>query len=404
MTHQNTALWLPRRGATFEAGPAPYTPPAANEVVVRVRAVAVNPIDGIPGFAYRLALPWLTFPAVIGSDVAGEVVEVGADVTRLRPGDRVLGHALGLERSRNRAAEGAFQKYAVLLRHMVSPIPDELSFEQAAALPLALSTAATGLFQEDHLALPLPTGDPTDREQTVLVWGGSTSVGSNAIQLARSAGYRVLATASPRNFDYVRSLGAEAAVDYHSRAAVQEIIHALGDSPLAGTLAIGSGSLSPTMSIASQVPGRRRIATAQAALITRVQLLWKRRRALQISSIWGGTLKDNEVGPGIYVDFLPPRSPAGPTGPRQRQSSSGKGSTRSRTPSTNSAKESPRASSSSEYDAHRGTHRGADSAAAFLMRWSRSGMLVATRAAAAYSSAARPRSPARSCRWAETAV
>ena len=305
MIHENSALWLSKRGAQFEVGPAPYTPPAADEVVVRVRAVAVNPVDGIPGFAYRLILPWLKFPAVIGGDVAGEVAEVGVNVTRLRPGDRVLGHALGLERSRNRAAEGAFQKYAVLMQHMVSPIPDELSFEQAAVLPLALSTASTGLFQQDHLALSLPTIDPPDRKETVLVWGGSTSVGSNAIQLARCAGYRVLATASPRNFDYVRSLGAAKAVDYHSRSAVEEIVAALGDSPLAGTLAIGSGSLSPTLSIASKALGRRRIATAQPSVFTRIQLLRSRRKGVHVSSIWGGTLKDNEVGPGIYVDFLP---------------------------------------------------------------------------------------------------
>lgn len=305
MTYENSALWLPKRGAKFQVGPAPYTPPAADEVVIRVRAVAVNPVDGIPGYAYRAILPWLTFPAVIGSDVAGEVIEVGANVNRPRPGDRVLGHALGLERSRNRAAEGAFQKYAVLLGHMVSPIPDELPFEQAAVLPLALSTAATGLFQQDHLALPLPAIDPTDRKETVLVWGGSTSVGSNAIQLARCAGYRVLATASPRNFDHVRSLGAAAAVDYHSRTAADELIDALDDSPLAGALAIGSGSLSPTTSIASKAPGRRRVATAQSALITRIQSLWSRHSDVHVSSIWGGTLKDNEVGPGIYVDFLP---------------------------------------------------------------------------------------------------
>ncbi|MEU8276790.1 alcohol dehydrogenase catalytic domain-containing protein [Microbispora bryophytorum] len=154
--------------------PAPYTPPAANEVVVRVRAIAVNFIDGIPGFLYRVVLPWLTFPAVVGSDVAGEVVEVGAGVMRLRPGDRVLGHAFGVEKSQNRAAEGAFQHYVVLMQHMVSPIPGSLSFERAAVLPLALSTAATGMFQQDHLGLAMPGAVPVERSETVLVWGGST--------------------------------------------------------------------------------------------------------------------------------------------------------------------------------------------------------------------------------------
>ncbi|WP_033213232.1 zinc-binding alcohol dehydrogenase family protein [Kitasatospora phosalacinea] len=317
MTPRNTALWLPKPGAPFEVGPAPYTPPAAGEVVVRVRAVAVNPIDGIPGFLYRLALPWLSFPAVVGSDVAGEVVETGPAVTGLRRGDRVLGHAFGVDRSRNRPAEGAFQHYVVLMRHMVSPVPDALPFARAAVLPLALSTAATGLFQHDHLGLALPGADrgpgpdpgpgpgPADRGETVLVWGGSTSVGSNAIQLARNAGYRVVATASPHNFDHVRSLGAAHAVDRNSPTAVAELLELIGDGPLAGTLAIGAGSLRRTVPVAARAPGGGRIASAQPAVLTRLPGWLARRHGVRVSSIWGGTLKDNEVGPAVYTDFLP---------------------------------------------------------------------------------------------------
>lgn len=305
MTDQNIALWLPKRGARFEVGPAPYTPPAANEVVVRVRAIAVNPVDAMPGFLYRVVVPWLTFPAVVGSDVAGEVVEVGTGVTRLRPGDRVLGHAFGVEKSQNRAAEGAFQHYVVLMRHMVSLIPDSLSFEQAAVLPLTLSTAATGMFQQDHLGLAMPGADPVDRSETVLVWGGSTSVGSNAIQLARNAGYRVVATASPHNFDYVRSLGAAEVADRRSADAVDEIVDRIGDSPLAGTLAIGNGSLVPAVKIAARTTGSKRVTSAQPGWVTRLRSPRARRPGVRVSGIWGGTLKDNEVGPAIYGDFLP---------------------------------------------------------------------------------------------------
>ncbi|HEX4182629.1 MAG TPA: alcohol dehydrogenase catalytic domain-containing protein [Caulobacteraceae bacterium] len=82
LTLENLALWLPKRGRQFEVGPAPYTRPGVNEVVVRTRAVGLNLVDGIPGIAYRIILPWVTFPAVIGGDVAGEVVEVGPDVER----------------------------------------------------------------------------------------------------------------------------------------------------------------------------------------------------------------------------------------------------------------------------------------------------------------------------------
>jgi NADPH:quinone reductase-like Zn-dependent oxidoreductase len=302
---QNTALWLPRRGAELQVGPAPYTAPGPGEVGVRVGAVAINPVDAMPGIAYRVVLPWLTFPAVIGSDVAGEVVEVGPGVTRFRPGDRVVGMAIGLERDRDRAAEGAFQHYVVLLGDLVSPIPDELSYEQAAVLPLALSTAATGLFQADHLGLQLPRAHAADRDETVLVWGGSTSVGSNAIQLARGAGYRVVTTASPRNFDYVRSLGAAAAVDYRDRDAINQVIAAIGAGPLAGALAIGAASLPKCWTIATRLPGPRRVAAAQPALATRIQMLGRRPRGVQVSAIWGGTLRHNEVGPSIYADYLP---------------------------------------------------------------------------------------------------
>ena len=209
MTYTNEALWLPKRGGELAVASSKYTTPKAGEVVVRTRAVAVNFVDAMPGFAYRFVLPWLTFPAVIGSDVAGEIVEVGPGVTRLHVGDRVVAHAVGPEKSRNTPAEGAFQDYVVLMAHMVAPLPDSLSFEQAAVLPLAMSTASCGLFQKDQLALALPTANPVDRNETVLVWGGSTSVGVNAIQLARNAGYRVVATAAPRHFDWLRTLGAD---------------------------------------------------------------------------------------------------------------------------------------------------------------------------------------------------
>lgn len=213
--------------------------------------------------------------------------------------------AAGLERSRNRAAEGAFQTYTVLMQHMVSTIPDDLAFEQAAVLPVTLSTAATGLFQQDHLALPLPVLDPPDRGEAVVVWGGSSSVGSNAIQLARCAGYRVITTVSPHNFEYVRSLGADAAVDYHNRTAVDEVIEAIGETQLAGILAVTRGSVVPAIAIARQTNGTGPIAAAQPALMTRIQLLRSPPRGISVSAIWGGTLKDNDVGPGIYVGFLP---------------------------------------------------------------------------------------------------
>ena len=101
-----------------------------------------------------------------------------------------------------------------------------MSYESAAVLPLGLSTAACGLFQKDFLALQYPSVPPKPTGKTLLVWGGSTSVGSNAIQLAVAAGYEVITTASPKNFDYAKKLGASRVFDYNSKTAVRDIIAA----------------------------------------------------------------------------------------------------------------------------------------------------------------------------------
>ena len=326
---QNTALWLSSKRAPLTVGPAPYTPPRADEIVVRARAVAVNPMDRLMRTIGDLITPWIRYPIVPGSDIAGEVAAVGSGVTRFRVGDRVLGLAVGSDKPRNNAAEGAFQTYCVLLAHMASPIPPTLSFEVASVLPLGLSTAACGLFQQDFLALDHPSAAPRSTGKTVLIWGGSTSVGSNAIQLAVAAGYDVVTTASPRNFDYVGRLGARQAFDYRSKTAIAEIIAALRGRTLAGALAIGAGSTAACVDILGACAGNRFVAVATPAasfddvpagrgriwrlapavarmLAANVALAIKaRRKRVRTKFIWGSALLGNEVGPLIYERFLP---------------------------------------------------------------------------------------------------
>ncbi len=140
----------------LKAKEAPYTSPTDNELVIRDRAIALNPVD----FARQLLgtglFPWTTYPAILGTDIAGEVIEVGARATsRFKVGDRV--GALGSELKNNNPAEGAFQDYVVLQSQLISQIPPTLSFEGASVIP---STASCGLFQKDHLALQFPTEPP----------------------------------------------------------------------------------------------------------------------------------------------------------------------------------------------------------------------------------------------------
>ena len=325
----NTAAWINAKNAQLEVGPAPYTRPGDDQIVISSRAVAINPLDWIIQVAGSLAYRWLNYPAVLGSDVAGEVAEVGKAVTRFRVGDRVLGHAVGTDTDSNSAAEGAFQHYTVVLERMAAPIPDAMPFEDAAVLPLATSTAACGLFQADQLGLRHPSVNAEPTGQTLLVWGGSTSVGSNAIQLAAAAGYEVITTASPRNFGYVKSLGAARVFDYASPRVVPDIVAALDGRTLAGAIAIGTTSAASCVRIAGACNGRKFVSIASPPvsfdrladgnrgrfelprlilrLITSNVALQvaSRRRGIRTKYIFGTTLKANEVSTVIYRDFLP---------------------------------------------------------------------------------------------------
>jgi NADPH:quinone reductase-like Zn-dependent oxidoreductase len=325
----NGAVWLPAKRAAFEIAPAPYTKPREREIVVRNRAVAINPVDWLTQSIGAFVFPWLAYPFILGSDVAGEIIEIGSGVVRFKVGDRVVGHAVGAHKSRNSAAEGGFQIYTVLLDHMAAPIPDGMAYANAAVLPLGLSTAACALFQKDQLALQHPSARPHPTGKTVLVWGGSTSVGGNAIQLAVAAGYEVIATASPKNFGYVKGLGASEAFDYRGRTVVADIVKTFAGRTIAGAIAIGPGSTKACLDILRGCKGDKFIAIATPpvpfddAPLGRGRIAWlvprmarmiganiammvtSRLRGISTKFIFGTTLVDNEVGRMIYAEFLP---------------------------------------------------------------------------------------------------
>ena len=113
-----------------------------------------------------------------------------------------------------------------------------------------MSTAAAGLFEKEQLGLDYSRlGDAAHRDEVVVIWGGATAVGGNAIQLARAAGYRVITTASAKNHDRMRRLGAEAAFDYRDPEAANRIVEAVGGSAVAGILAVAVGSAEPCLRI-----------------------------------------------------------------------------------------------------------------------------------------------------------
>ena len=136
----------------------------------------------------------------------------------------------------------------------MSRIPDHLPFANAAVLPLSISTAAAGLY--DVLKLDLPTLDPKPKGKTVLIWGGSSSCGSSAIQLAVASGYTVTTTASPHNHAYVKELGATHVFDHSSANVVERIFETVGNNLVAVFDLIGADqSVKACVEILSRVGG-----------------------------------------------------------------------------------------------------------------------------------------------------
>ncbi|OJJ45054.1 hypothetical protein ASPZODRAFT_168145 [Penicilliopsis zonata CBS 506.65] len=276
----NKAAWIPAKKAVpLQVGDAPYTPPGPGQIVVRNGAVGINPFDWVLQMQGPLFAPHLQYPMVLGIDVAGTVVEVGPDVTRFQVGDRVAGSAVSGDKSSGNAAEGAFQLYSVLREHMVAPVPDEVSDEQAAVLGLGIGTAAYGLFHANYLALDLPQvpppSNPRPREslsRVIIITGGASSVGSCAIQLAVSAGYEVVSTSSPKNFAYVKGLGASHVFDYNSPTLVADLVRVLDGRELVGAYTVGANAdqvcaavMKERLAKTPQLPTRKFIALAGGA-------------------------------------------------------------------------------------------------------------------------------------------
>jgi len=175
-------------------------------------------------------------------------------VERLKHGDRVGGHAVGMDERSNKSSEGAFQTFTVLRDNLVSPIPESLPYENACVIPLGLSTAARGLFVKNHLNLQLPTTSVQQRTDVLLIWGGSTSVGCSA------AGYEVTTKASPQNHSYLKKLSVSLVFDYKSPTVVQDIVKAMKAKRSVGAFTIGVGSLGSCIDVLDLCAGKKFVA------------------------------------------------------------------------------------------------------------------------------------------------
>ena len=169
------------------------------DVLVKIKAASINPIDLKTMAGGLKILLSYQMPLIIGSDFAGEVVAVGTDVTTFKVGDAVYGRP-----RKNRI--GTFAEYLAVDANDIALKPRNLSFKEAAAMPLVGLTS----YQALHDILQIKPG------QHVLIQAGAGGIGTVAIQLAKRLGAIVATTTSPRNFDLVRKLGADRVIDYHT--------------------------------------------------------------------------------------------------------------------------------------------------------------------------------------------
>ncbi|KAJ7443149.1 chaperonin 10-like protein, partial [Mycena latifolia] len=203
------ALLIEAKGSPFVLGTCPVPTPGPGDLLIKVHAAGLNPVDWKIQ-AYGVFVE--DYPAVVGTDVAGEVVAVGEGVEGWSQGDRVF-----FQGSYNDGRSCAFQEYTLIPAEITAKIPDNTTYAEAAAIPVAFNCAAIGLFA------PMPIGGgltpPFDGTvahagQPAFVIAGSASVGQYAIQLLRLTGFSPIITyASSHHEAYLKSLGATHVLD-----------------------------------------------------------------------------------------------------------------------------------------------------------------------------------------------
>jgi NADPH:quinone reductase-like Zn-dependent oxidoreductase len=189
----------------IEIDDLPVPQPGAGEVLVRVAAAGVGPWDAL--IREDKSVTAAPFPITLGSDISGTVESVGAGVAQFKKGDAVYGCT-------NSNFIGGYAEYAVASAGMIAPKPRSLDFIQAASAPVVAITPLQMIDEYAHVK----------SGQTVLIHGAAGSVGAFAVQLAKDAGLRVIATASEKDEAFVRGLGADVFVDFR-RQKFEDVAH-----------------------------------------------------------------------------------------------------------------------------------------------------------------------------------
>src|SRR5258705_496066 len=257
----------------FDDVPAPAI--ARDEVLVKIMSTAVNHIDLVKASGtLRQILP-IDLPWIPGHEFSGIVEQVGSDVAAYAPGDAVFGTS----------ELGAYAEFLVVKPETIVRKPSNLSFEEAASVPVASETAWEGIFTHGHL----------EKGQTILIHGGAGAVGAYAVQLASHAGATVIATASGDDEAYLNSVGASRVIDYREaqfekvlREKVDVVFDLVGgDTQKRSFLVLKEGGnlVSATQPVSQEETARHRVSGAMMRLAPSGDVLGRIARLLEEGTI-----------------------------------------------------------------------------------------------------------------------
>ncbi|KAF8961933.1 chaperonin 10-like protein [Flammula alnicola] len=230
MSSTQKALLLEKKFGNFVLGEIAVPKPGPGEILIKVIATSLNPVDWK---IQKYGIFVEKFPAVLGEDLAGDVEELGEGVTDFKKGDRVF-----VQAQFNNETD-SFQQYALALASTVAKIPANISYDVASTFPIALTAAYVGLYNRNPYGLGFapPTSPATQGKYAgtlIVILGGASSVGQNAIQLAKLSGFSpIITTASLKHTDYLKSLGATAVLDRNlSSSALATEISKITNTPI----------------------------------------------------------------------------------------------------------------------------------------------------------------------------
>jgi len=270
------AIRLMEYGGQLVFDDVPKPAIARDEILVKIRSTAVNHLDLVKASgAARQVLP-IDLPWIPGHEYSGVVEQIGSDVAEWSPGDAVFG-ANGVG--------GAYAEYLAVKPAAIAGKPSNLSFEEAASVPVAAQTAWQGIFTHGHL----------EKGQTILIHGGAGAVGAYAVQLASHAGASVIATASGDNEAYVKSIGASRVINYREaqfesvlREKVDTVFDLIGgDTQKRSFLVLKEGGhlVAATQPVSKEEAAKRGVSGEMMRLAPSAEMLGKIARLLEEGSL-----------------------------------------------------------------------------------------------------------------------